>query len=222
MASNNLYQPNQRSRIIPIQQHVMDPPSYTKVLTATSFQSDLLPAFATRDPTSSGATAAHPTPYHESDIDSDTLLPPAFLVDWQKVTPLITVPELRQYIKLLGSFSNLMRHALKGKNLAEAGDDAQEFFSRASNDFDAWATMNRTSSNSARSRPLEAGRLPTLEVLMAWHAYTTNPRWYFEDGTRLGKLPPFPLELVVSVSSTSLIPNGTLTLKCVVIDRVHR
>lgn len=195
MASNNLYQPNQRSRVITIRQHVMDPPSYTKVLTANSFQADPAPAFSTEDPPSLGGTAAHPAPYQESEIDSDTLLPPAFLVDWQKVGPLVTVLELQQYLNLLGTFSRLLRHALKGKSLAEAGDEAQDFLNRASDDFDVWAKTNRTPRNSTRSRLPESDRLPSLEVLMAWHAYTTNPRWYFEDGTRLGKLPPFPLEL---------------------------
>lgn len=140
---------------------------------------------------------SHAAPYQESIIESETLLPPTFLVDWQKVTPLITVPELRQYIKLLGSFSKLIRHALKGKNLSEAAGETQELFDRAALAFDAWATPDRRGTG-AKIKKLESDQLPSLEVLMAWHAYTCNPRWYFEDGTRSGKLPPFPLELAVS------------------------
>jgi hypothetical protein len=197
MASNNLYQPNQRSRVLTFRQDVLDPPSYTKVLSATSFQADPPPAFSSVDPVSSGGAVPHPAPYQESSIDSDTLLPPAFLIDWQNVTPLITVPELRQYVKVLGSFSKLVRHALEGKCLSEASGDAQDLFSRASLAFDFWATANRCGKGS-RIKALESDQLPTLEILMAWHAYTANPRWYFEDGTRLGKLPPFPLEMAVS------------------------
>lgn len=178
----------------------MDPPSYTKVLCATSFQKDPPPTFSTDDPAAAGGVPGQPTPYQASAIESETFLPPAFLVDWQKVTPLITVPELKQYIKLLGSFSKLLRYALKGKSPSDADGANKRFFTQAARDFDAWAAANRASSNGTRRTMLEPDRLPSLEVLMAWHAYTTDPRWYFEDCTRLGKLAPFPLELVVSIS----------------------
>ncbi|KAF2089653.1 hypothetical protein K490DRAFT_55237 [Saccharata proteae CBS 121410] len=45
-----------------------------------------------------------------------------------------------------------------------------------------------------------AGNMPPLDVLMVWHAYTLNPRAYFEDCLRYGKLDfwasAFPWRLV--------------------------
>jgi hypothetical protein len=197
LASNNLYQPNYRINTATIQTPVADVPSYTKILCATSFQSDPPPAFAITNPVLSGQGPSPPASYDASEFDTDSFLPPGFLVDWHKIPPLIIISELKQYVKLLGAFENLLKHV---RDTALIGTDEQKckaFYAAATCAFDAWASGHRTSRAEARPA-MKPEDLPTLQVLMAWHAYMVNPRWYFEDGIRLGSLGAFPLSIIVS------------------------
>jgi hypothetical protein len=214
LASNNLYQPNYRINTTTVQTPVVDVPSYTKILSTTSFQSDPPPAFATTNPVLSGQGSSQPASYDVSSFDTNSFLPPGFLVDWHKIPPLITVPELKKYVKLLGAFENLQKHvrdtALKGTD----GEKCKAFFATAACAFDAWASGHRTLSAEARPA-MKPEDLPSLEVLMAWHAYMVNPRWYFEDGIRLGSLGAFPLTMIVSTDSRWMIrPCSQFHLSC--------
>lgn len=115
MAFNNLYQLHQRFRGITIRQCVMDPPSYTKVLSATPFRQTRHLSSRQRifhRLTNRVASRAVPG----VDYRSEALLPTAILVVRQK-TPLIMVLGLRQYIKLLGSFPQVdpLTASLQGK-----------------------------------------------------------------------------------------------------------
>lgn len=112
-AANNLYQPNYRIANVNVQAPVSNVPSYTKILSAAAFQSDPPPTFSTTDPLLAGGYSARPAPYDGPEIGTRSFLPPGFLVDWHKIKPLITVPELRQYVKLLGAFSTLLQHVRK-------------------------------------------------------------------------------------------------------------
>ncbi|KAJ9122294.1 hypothetical protein QFC22_001715 [Naganishia vaughanmartiniae] len=201
MAANNLYQPNQRRTLIPSNQtQLPQPADYMELLSAECFESDPPPLFTSQgNPTSSGQAQAPVKPHTASEINPDTLLPPSFFVDWHKVSPLITVPELQQYLKLLGSFHAYLQHVFPAtKDTTTASDDSRfiPVFEKAATMFDTWAT-EALARNAGRGWTIrDPSDLPSIEVLMAWHAYLTNPRWYFEDSARLGKLCPFPLELV--------------------------
>lgn len=200
LASNNLYQPNYRINTTTVQTPIVDVPSYTKILCATSFQSNPLPAFANTYPVISGQGTSPTASYDASEFDTDSFLPPGFLVDWHKIPPLITVPELKQYVKLLGAFENLLKHV---RDTALIGTDEQKckaFYATATCAFEAWASGHRTSGVGTRPA-MKPEDLPSLEVLMAWHAYMVSPRWYFEDGVRLGSLGAFPLSIIVSMDS---------------------
>lgn len=203
-AANNLYQPNYRIASVKLETPVADVPTYTNILSAASFQSDPPPTFSQADPTLSGGNLTQPASYDASGIESQSLLPSGFLVDWHKVKPLITVSELRHYIKLLAAFDNLLQHVRQTSGTTGTSDErCTAFFASAAYAFDNWASGHRESKSSARPT-IRPDALPSLEVLMAWHAYLIKPRWYYEDEVRLGSLGPFPLAMAVCESSCDI------------------
>jgi hypothetical protein len=202
MAANNLYQSNQQTFIPTNQIQIPKPPDYTEILSAASLESDPSPLFTSEVTARSGAAATQLKPYVASEINQDTLLPPSFLIDWHNVSPLVTVPELKQYLRLLASFDVYLRHVISSNEDVAIPIDDSKFlpvFEKCVPMFDTWATET-LARNAGRAWTLrDPSDLPSIEILMVWHAYLTNPRWYFEDSARLGKLGPLPLALVVSL-----------------------
>lgn len=104
-------------------------------------------------------------------------------------TPLVTAPYAKAHLRLLAAFKAL-RTAVEdnaGARLPEmvAGLDAARrwawFVGLAVDRFECWADSVKPGSLRSWVRT----QLPPLDVLMVWHAYMLNPRWYAEDCERL-------------------------------------
>lgn len=105
---------------------------------------------------------APPPPY-------PTSLPDAFPIGGKQISPVVTVFELQDHLRILGSFAKL-RDSVKAT--ASGGDDHANaawaiFLSRAVYRFHRWAINVQPTANGALPRD----SLPPIDVLMVWHSY---------------------------------------------------
>jgi hypothetical protein len=180
-----------------------DTPPYAEHLTRSSTQSNGRPSYA-----------AAPS------INRNTLLPASFKIGKHTVEPFITVPEMKQHLRLLAAFDALQQQV---RTTQETTGDVLDsdtrwavFCTRAEKNFEAWVEelfLRRQ----PESGPLtERDALPGLDVVMIWHAYMLNPRRYYEDCLgdpaleRLGQLGAFPLDLLVSSRKEGQVPNSDI------------
>ncbi|KAG6849697.1 hypothetical protein H0H93_006205 [Arthromyces matolae] len=104
--------------------------------------------------------------------------------------PLVTTKQVKNHLTLLNAFANLRNQV---NNIRV---DAQQaipfppldiekrwcwFVAMAVERFSIWCGTLKGDD----SRRSAAELLPPLDVIMVWHAYMLNPRWYAEDCTRL-------------------------------------
>ncbi|KAH6879614.1 hypothetical protein BKA70DRAFT_1345463 [Coprinopsis sp. MPI-PUGE-AT-0042] len=106
---------------------------------------------------------------------------------------LVTIPQIKGHLTLLHSFMGL-KHSLEFQQATEEipdmpGDRAKRwvwFVHVAVERFNQWVQVLYPQDE---HQPFE-DILPPLDVLMVWHSYMLNPRWYMED---LHRLPPLAL-----------------------------
>ncbi|KAH9814432.1 hypothetical protein DFH28DRAFT_971717 [Melampsora americana] len=119
--------------------------------------------------------------------------------------------QLNSHLKLLKAFSNLksqidssitfsflhhQTHQTERCGLNKINNQFNLFLNLAVYRFEKWIKKIEEKGLIG----IELNDLPPLDVLMVWHAYCLNPRWYCEDSIRLHSLLklPFPLELAAS------------------------
>ncbi|KAJ2912590.1 hypothetical protein MD484_g7831, partial [Candolleomyces efflorescens] len=100
---------------------------------------------------------------------------------------LVNIEQIKGHLALLHAFSNLkveVENLPSGSIVNMPGNREQRwawFVGLAAERFDKWA---RSLQSKDALQPLE-DTLPPLDVLMVWHSYMLNPRWYTEDGQRI-------------------------------------
>ncbi|KAJ7683221.1 hypothetical protein B0H17DRAFT_1074432 [Mycena rosella] len=114
--------------------------------------------------------------------------PPVYSAPGTK--PLVSIPQIKNHLALLHAFAELK---LKVEDMAELGishlPSDQEprwawFIGLSVERFEKWCKALQPS----HSDKALATLLPPVDVLMVWHAYLLNPRWYAEDGDRVEAL----------------------------------
>ncbi|RXW20046.1 hypothetical protein EST38_g5818 [Candolleomyces aberdarensis] len=129
--------------------------------------------------------------------DDDLLLPHYNFPTRFKVGQVFTdglfvdIEQIKGHLALLNAFSNLKTQVeglnLNIKNMPEDREKRWAWFVElAVERFDVWA---RSLKSKDALQPLE-DTLPPLDVLMVWHSYMLNPRWYTEDGQRILQCKP--------------------------------
>ncbi|KAJ2912588.1 hypothetical protein MD484_g7833, partial [Candolleomyces efflorescens] len=99
---------------------------------------------------------------------------------------LVNIEQIKGHLALLDAFSNL-KTQVEGLELESSymSKDPERrwawFVGLAVERFDVWA---RSLKHKDALQPLE-DIIPPLDVLMVWHSYMLNPRWYTEDGQRM-------------------------------------
>lgn len=174
------------------------PPPYAEHLTRSSTNGP--PAYAAAPP-----------------IDETTLLPVTFKVGNLNVQPFVTVPEMKQHLRLLAAFDALQHQVRTTQESAGDVLDADTrwavFCTRAEKNFEAWVEELSSTRDAEAGLLSERDALPGLDVVMIWHAYMLNPRRYYEDCLRdprlerLGQLGAFPLNLFVSRTIEMSVPS---------------
>jgi hypothetical protein len=98
-----------------------------------------------------------------------TSLPDTFPIGHKRVSPVVTVFELQDHLRILGSFAKL-RDSVKA-TVSGDKDNANAawaiFLSRAVHRFHRWVINVRPSVNGALPRE----SIPPIDVLMVWHSY---------------------------------------------------
>ncbi|KAJ2921921.1 hypothetical protein H1R20_g15174, partial [Candolleomyces eurysporus] len=95
--------------------------------------------------------------------------------------------KIKGHLTLLNAFSNLKTEVeeLGSVSIRDMPEDREKrwawFVGLAAERFDLWA---RSLQSKDALQPLE-DVLPPLDVLMVWHSYMLNPRWYTEDSQRI-------------------------------------
>ncbi|KIM42769.1 hypothetical protein M413DRAFT_38911, partial [Hebeloma cylindrosporum] len=100
--------------------------------------------------------------------------------------PLVRIVEVKGHLALLHAFSELKNQV----NVLEVpvphvpADNERKwawFVALAVERFDVWCQDLRPGDQSKSLKIV----LPPIDVLMVWHAYMLNPRWYAEDCMRI-------------------------------------
>ncbi|TEB32128.1 hypothetical protein FA13DRAFT_285160 [Coprinellus micaceus] len=100
--------------------------------------------------------------------------------------PLVDIRSIKGHLALLSAFAEL-KEQVEGKafDIPYVPEDKEAkwawFVGMAAERFDRWCL---SLSPSASLQPAE-NIFPPLDVMMVWHSYMLNPRWYAEDGQRL-------------------------------------
>ncbi|RXW12207.1 hypothetical protein EST38_g13647 [Candolleomyces aberdarensis] len=100
---------------------------------------------------------------------------------------LVNIDQIKGHLTLLNAFSNLKTEVegLGSDSIHDMPEDPEKrwawFVGLAAERFDVWA---RCLQSKDALQPLE-DTLPPLDVLMVWHSYMLNPRWYTEDSQRI-------------------------------------
>ncbi|TFK20552.1 hypothetical protein FA15DRAFT_708011, partial [Coprinopsis marcescibilis] len=102
---------------------------------------------------------------------------------------LITAPEIKGHLALLNAFAELKKnvHAWPDSIPNMPPDEEKRwgwFVNMAVERFDRWVRALKPTDDSIAIEDV----LPPIDVLMVWHSYMLNPRWYAEDGQRLGPI----------------------------------
>ncbi|KAL7410857.1 hypothetical protein BDY24DRAFT_417697 [Mrakia frigida] len=151
-------------------------------------------------------------------VDPKTQLPKTFRVGSHDVAPLVNLQEVKAHLLLLGAFDSL-KHYIVGlpcdpavaKIQPPLDDDAKWalFVKRSAWRFEKyWKGLEEAREQEGPGEEFKEEELPPLDVLMAWHAYSLNPRVYHCDlvlRPSLSGMSSFPLLLI-----TSQIDRSTL------------
>ncbi|KAF6750970.1 hypothetical protein DFP72DRAFT_1172599 [Ephemerocybe angulata] len=109
---------------------------------------------------------------------------------------LVDVPEMKGHLALLRAFEALKTEVCAWEPESQGGlqdmpfnDDKRWawFVGLAAERFDAWCRSLPLDSSSLG--PLQ-NALPPIDVVMVWHSYMLNPRWYAEDAQRIPACKP--------------------------------
>ncbi|KZV87062.1 DUF1399-domain-containing protein [Exidia glandulosa HHB12029] len=125
----------------------------------------------------------------------DTALPPysstlpeALRLGAAHIKPVVTVNELQAHLRLLGAFHELKTRTMADLSPSAATEAWTVFLQAAVRRFEMWLRAGATG---------RGGRVPSLDVLMVWHAYLLNPLKYARDSRsavpELATLGPFLL-----------------------------
>ncbi|KAJ2921925.1 hypothetical protein H1R20_g15172, partial [Candolleomyces eurysporus] len=100
---------------------------------------------------------------------------------------LVNIDQIKGHLALLNAFANLKAEVedLPSGSIHDMPGDRERkwawFVGLAAERFDIWT---RSLQSKDALQPVE-DTLPPLDVLMVWHSYMLNPRWYTEDGQRI-------------------------------------
>ncbi|WVQ74261.1 hypothetical protein IAR50_003858 [Cryptococcus sp. DSM 104548] len=140
-----------------------------------------------------------------SEYDPSTALPKAVFIGDQQIPPLVHVREARDHLILLSAF-----HAYR----ASSPDTYPSLCLSASQAYAYWA--QHTLSPQSPQGSLTVEQLPSLDILMAWHAHMLNPKTYDVDldGVYASlKGMTFPLNLAArAIECGTLPPHTDLTV----------
>ncbi|KAL7418422.1 hypothetical protein Q5752_006880 [Cryptotrichosporon argae] len=104
------------------------------------------------------------------EYDPKTRLPLSMRVGDSTIGPLVSIQQVIDHLTILAAFAALRK----------SSTDFARRVERAAYDYEAWAQTIVPRRRGAVG-PLAADELPTLEVLMCWHAHMLNPRQYERD-----------------------------------------
>ncbi|MBW0482416.1 hypothetical protein O181_022131 [Austropuccinia psidii MF-1] len=112
-----------------------------------------------------------------------------------------TIHQVQNHLILLKAFYKLKQiiqcKLIKSVSDSHCNQIFSKFLNHSISKFHCWLK----SLEDFNQASLSLNELPTLDVLMVWHTYCLNPRWYCEDSLRLYPILQrisFPLELIVS------------------------
>ncbi|TFK20550.1 hypothetical protein FA15DRAFT_720164, partial [Coprinopsis marcescibilis] len=102
---------------------------------------------------------------------------------------LVTIPQVKGHLAMLNAFAELKDDVNAWPdNIPNMPFNSKKrwawFVNMAVERFDRWVRALKSIDDSI---PIE-DVLPPIDVLMVWHSYMLNPRWYAEDGQRLGPI----------------------------------
>lgn len=128
---------------------------------------------------------------------------------------LVDIPEIKGHLALLNALDALKTEVEGWEPSAEGGlarmpADKEKrwawFVSLAVERFDMWCRSLPEPGYGGGKQRLE-DNLPPLDVLMVWHSYMLNPRWYAEDAQRVPAcIPLFALGIILG-DNLALIPH---------------
>ncbi|KIM42763.1 hypothetical protein M413DRAFT_123346 [Hebeloma cylindrosporum] len=134
-----------------------------------------------------------PTPGQQVDVNNTEALPPPnytppskFTIGSSTTEPLVRIVEVKGHLALLHAFSELKNQvdALEVPVPHVPADNEKKwawFVALAVEQFDVWCQGLKPGDKSKSMKVV----LPPIDVLMVWHAYMLNPRWYAEDCMRI-------------------------------------
>ncbi|KDR74375.1 hypothetical protein GALMADRAFT_280353 [Galerina marginata CBS 339.88] len=149
----------------------------------------------------SESEAAPPPAYNLSSTDrpvppgSEPDVPPTYTPPTQFTIgsattnePLVKIVEIKGHLTLLHAFAEL-KNQIESKEVALSNVPKDKerkwawFVALAVERFDIWC-RNLTASDASKNTNVV---IPPVDVLMVWHSYMLNPRWYAEDCMRINE-----------------------------------
>ena len=139
---------------------------------ATTMGPDPVPAYTPHvsdsppgdDDYSDEQTYEAPPPY-------PTSLPETFLIGGKQTQPVVSISELQDHLRILGSFAKLRNSVVEAAASGD-NDDADAawavFLSRAVHRFHRWVIKVQPTPEGTLSRD----SIPPIDVLMVWHSYS--------------------------------------------------
>ncbi|KAH6908085.1 hypothetical protein BKA70DRAFT_1562720 [Coprinopsis sp. MPI-PUGE-AT-0042] len=141
-------------------------------------------------PPAYGATGTKSVPANAIDQPPQYTFPTSFRVDGKQTEGvLVTLAQIKGHLALLNAFADLKRAVATCQDpIPQMPADAEKrwawFVNLAAERFDRWV---RTLKEEDKELPMDTA-LPPIDILMVWHAYMLNPRWYAEDAMRIPSL----------------------------------
>ncbi|KAJ3513636.1 hypothetical protein NLJ89_g2838 [Agrocybe chaxingu] len=135
------------------------------------------------------APPAYNVPSASGPVEEADVLPPVYTVPTQFVigssrtaAPLVNIQEIKGHLLLLNAFAELKKRILSADVRAPNAPLSEDrkwgwFVALAVERFDTWCRGLKADDTGKDTEIV----LPPLDVLVVWHAYMLNPRWYAED-----------------------------------------
>ncbi|KAH6879930.1 hypothetical protein BKA70DRAFT_1447632 [Coprinopsis sp. MPI-PUGE-AT-0042] len=117
--------------------------------------------------------------------------PVSFSIGGQRTDgPLVTIPRIKGHLALLNAFSELKQEVMECMDeVPQMPVDAEKrwawFVNLSVERFDQW--VRSLTPEDILELPAET-LLPPVDILMVWHSYMLNPRWYAEDSERISSV----------------------------------
>ncbi|KAH6879916.1 hypothetical protein BKA70DRAFT_196508 [Coprinopsis sp. MPI-PUGE-AT-0042] len=138
-------------------------------------------------PPAYGAAGTKSAPKDAIDKPPQYSFPTSFRVGGKQTEGVfVTLAQIKGHLALLNAFADLKRAVAACQDpIPQMPADVEKrwawFVNLAAERFDRWV---RTLKAEDKELPMDTV-LPPVDILMVWHAYMLNPRWYAEDATRI-------------------------------------